>query len=127
MIPRTLLRTALLAPLMVLAALPGHAQTPAATFVVVVSPVEVQRGGKGDWSAVAVGSPLFAGDSVRTGANAFAKLIFVDDVVMDLGATTELAVPSYAAGRGSRRSLIRLAQGGIEVWVGGYSAEGSRF
>jgi hypothetical protein len=109
---RTLLRTVLLAPIAVLAAAPTRAQTPVATFAVVVGTVEVQRGGKGDWSAAAVGSPVFAADSLRAGANAFAKLIFVDDVVLDVGAATELTIESYAAGKGPRRSLLHLSQGG---------------
>lgn len=128
MMPRTLLRTALLAPVLVLAAAPARAQTPVATFAVVVGTVEVQRGGRGDWSASTVGSSVSTADSVRTAPDATAKLVFVDDVVLDVGAATELTIESYSAGRkGPRRSQLHLAQGGMEAWVGGYSAEGARF
>src|SRR5215468_5125208 len=127
MILRIFLRSGLLALLTALPVLPAHAQTPAATFSVVAGTVEVQRAGRGDWQPAAVGSPVFADDSVRTGPNGFAKLVFIDDVVLDLGSTSELVVEQYAAGRGTRRSLLHLTQGAIETWVAGYSAEGSRF
>ncbi len=125
MIPRALVRIALLALTVVAPA--AYGQTPVARFASVAGPVEVQRAGKGEWLAAAVGNPAFTGDAVRTGANAFAKLLFVDDVVVDLGPSTELAIERYASGKGARRSLLRLAQGALEVLVHGYSEEGARF
>lgn len=128
MTARALVRTALLALTAVVAAPAAHAQTPTARFASVAGPVEVQRAGKGEWVTAAVGNPVSAGDAVRVGANAFAKLLFVDDAVVDLGPSTEISIERYAsAGKGPRRSLLHLVQGALEVLVGGYGGESARY
>ena len=105
----------------------GLGQTLVANFAGVTGTVEVQHAGKGEWEAVAIGSPLLASDSVRTGAGAAARLIFVDDAVLTLGPSTEVAIEHYVGSKGPRRSLLRLTQGKIEVLVNGYGGEGSRY
>lgn len=127
MIARLLLRTVLLALLAGVAVPATHAQPQIASIASVAGPVEVQRGGSGDWLAAAIGSPLFVADAVRTGPNAFAKLLFVDDVVVDLGPTTSVTIESYAGTKGPRRSLLQLTQGSLEAWVSGYSSEAARW
>lgn len=126
-IASTVLRTVLLTLLIAVAAAAAYGQAQSASFASVAGPVEVQRGGSGDWLAAAIGSPLFVGDAVRTGANAFAKLLFVDDVVVDLGPATSLTIESYAGSKGPRRSLLQLSQGAIEAFVSGYSPDGARW
>lgn len=125
MTPRALVRTALLA--LTVAAPAANGQTPVARVASVAGSVEVQRAGKGEWLAAAVGSPVFAADAVRSGANAFAKLLFADDGVVDLGPSTELSIERYAGGKGARRSLLRLTQGALEVLVHGYGDESARY
>jgi opacity protein-like surface antigen len=127
MIAHTLFRAALVALLAATAAAAAQAQTQIASLASVAGPVEVQRGGQGDWLAAAIGSPVFVADSVRTGPNAFARLLFADDVVVDLGATTSLTIESYAGAKGPRRSLLQLAQGSIEAFVSGYGSEAARW
>src|SRR5262245_45289013 len=121
--PRTLLRNALLALIAAVAASPARAEVQVASFASVLGSVEVQRSGKGEWLAAAIGSPVFDGDVIRSAANGFGKLLFVDDVVVDLGAATQLSIERYAGAKGPRRSLLRLTQGALEAWVGGYSGE----
>jgi hypothetical protein len=126
MTARALVSTALLAVLAV-AASAASGQTLVATFAGVTGTVEVQHGAKGEWAAVTVGSPFFASDAVRSGAGGAAKLIFVDDAVLNVGPSTEVAVEHYVGGKGTRRSLLRLAQGKIEVLVSGYGGGSARY
>jgi hypothetical protein len=106
---------------------PAPAQMQVATFAGVAGTVEVQRGGRGDWQLAPLGSGVFVSDSVRTGAAAFAKLVFADDVVVDLAPSTELTIEHYAGGKGGQRSLLHLAQGKVEALVSGYGTENARF
>lgn len=123
---RLLLLTAALAA--TLAATAAPAQTQIATFASASGEVEVQRGARGEWQPALVGNPVFAGDSVRTGeGGAAAKLVFVDDSVIDLANSTELTIERYAGAKGPRISLLRLAQGAIEALVAGYSDGGARY
>lgn len=126
MIARTLFRTAVLALTAALFSAPARGQLPVASVASIVGSVEVQRGGKGDWAAAAIGSQLYDADTVRTGSGGFVKLVFVDEVVVDLGSATELTVERSAAKR-PRRSLLRLTQGALEVWIGGASGDGARY
>jgi ferric-dicitrate binding protein FerR (iron transport regulator) len=112
--------TGFLTALAIVAALavPAYGQVPIATLASLAGTVEVQRGGKGEWQAAALGSPVFAEDVVRTGPGAFTKLVFVDEVVVDLGPSSALAVERSGAAKRPRRSLLRLAQGALEAWIG---------
>lgn len=124
---RVPLSPAVLALVAVVAAGAAHAQTLVASFAGAAGTVEVHHGAKGEWEAVAVGSPLFASDGVRTGAAAAAKLVFVDNAVLNLGPSTEVTVEHYGSGKGPRRSLLHLTQGKIEVLVTGYGGENARY
>jgi hypothetical protein len=126
MTARALVSTALLALVAVVASA-AHGQTLVASFAGLTGTVEVQHDAKGEWAAVTVGSPFFASDAVRSGAGAAAKLIFVDDAVLNVGPSTEVAVEHYVGGKGARRSLLRLTQGKIEVLVSGYGGESARY
>jgi hypothetical protein len=113
-------RTAFLTALAVATALaaPAFGQLPIASIASVAGNVEVQRAGKGEWQAVALGGPVFAGDVVRSAAGAFTKLVFVDEVVVDLGASSELTVERTGTARRPGRTVLRLAQGALEAWIG---------
>lgn len=127
MISRRDNRAALLGLLLVPAlAVAAGAQVPVANVASVVGAAEVQRSGKGEWQPVAVGSPVFAADAVRTGPGGFAKLVFVDEAVVDLGASSELLIERSGAKR-ARRSVLRLDQGGIEAWIGGSPEDEGRY
>jgi hypothetical protein len=106
---------------------PAHGQTQVASVASVMGSVEVQRGSAGDWLAAAIGSPVFAGDGVRSGPNSFTTLVFVDDAVVDVGPSTQLKVERYAGAKGPRRSLLRLDSGAIEAFVSGYGDENARW
>lgn len=106
----------------------AQAQTQVATFASATGDVQVQRGARGEWQPALVGNPVFGGDSVRTGEGAgSAKLVFVDDGVVDLAGGTEFAIERYAGAKGPRVSLLRLAQGAIEALVAGYGEAGTRY
>jgi hypothetical protein len=127
MATRALVRIALLAFTAVIGAPAAYPQTQVARFASVAGSVEVQHAGKGDWVAVAVGNPASVGDAVRVGPNAFAKLLFVDEALVDLGPSTEMSIERYASGKAPRRSLLHLNQGALEVLVGGYGGESARY
>jgi hypothetical protein len=126
MIMPTLVRNAILTLGALVLASAAAAQTQVATFASIAGSAEVRRAGKGEWQPAALGSSVFATDAVRTGASGFAKLVFSDDVVVDLGSATELTIQEYAGGR-SKRSLLRLAQGKLEVLVRGYEGDSARY
>jgi hypothetical protein len=128
MIARPLLRVLLLALIVAATAVSSaHGQMQVASVASVMGSVEVQRGGAGDWLAAAIGSPVFAGDAVRSGPNSFTKLLFVDDAVVDFGPSTQLKVERYAGAKGPRRSLLHLDQGAVEAFVSGYGEESARW
>jgi hypothetical protein len=102
----------------VVLAMPAYGQLPAATVASVVGSVEVQRDGQGQFQAVTVGSSIFSSDVVRTGPGAFTKLVFADEVVIDLGPSSELTIERTGGGRRPVRSLLRLSQGALEAWIG---------
>lgn len=102
-------------------------ETSVATVGSIAGGAEVQRGGKGDWQPLAIGHPVLQGDVVRTASPGAAKLIFADDVVIDVGSATVLHVERYPSGRGPRRALLHLDQGTIEALVSGYGGETARF
>lgn len=127
MIGRVLIRIALLGLTAAIAVSAARGQTTVATFAAVAGAVEVRRADKGEWQTVAIGSPLFASDAVRTATGAAAKLTFVDEAVLNVAPSTELTVVHYAAGKGPHRSLLRLTNGKIEALVTGYSGEEARY
>lgn len=128
MISRRDIRATLLGLLLVPAlAVAVGAQVPVANVASVVGTAEVQRSGKGEWQPIALGSPVFAADAVRTGPGGFAKLVFVDEAVVDLGASSELLIERSGAAKRPRRSVLRLDQGGLEAWIGGSPEDEGRY
>lgn len=105
----------------------ASAQRTVGTVASTAGAVEVQRGGKGDWEVVTVGTPVAASDGLRTGPNGLVRVVFEDGAVVSAGAATVLRVERYATGRAPRRSLLRLEQGTLEALVGGPSGEAAQF
>ena len=106
----------------------AHAQTPVANFARVGGSVEVQRGARGEWQPALIGAPLFSGESVRTGADGSALLVFIDDGVLALADATTVRIARYpGGGKGQRTALLDLQQGAVEALVTGYEAEDARF
>lgn len=100
------------------AARPAVGQGSVATLASVIGPVEVQRAGRGEWRPAALGATVASADAVRVGTAGFAKLLFGDDNVVDLGPSTEVIVePEHA--KGAPRTLLRLRHGVVEAFVGG--------
>jgi len=105
----------------------AHGEGLVANVAAAAGSVEVRRGGKGEWQAVSVGSPVYGSDAVRTGTSSAAKLLFIDDAVVSLAPSTELAIVQYATDRSGRRSLVRLADGKIETLTGTVTGKGARY
>jgi len=127
MIGRVVITLAVLATALVAEPFSARGQGQVASVVSVFGTVEVQRGGKGDWQPAPVGTSIFMADAVRTSPAAFAKILFADDAVVDLGPSTQLSIEHYAGSRGGQRSLLRLTQGKLEALVSGYGAEEARY
>jgi len=107
---------------------PADAQTAVASFARVGGIVEVQRGARGEWQAALIGSPVFGGETVRTGPDGSAMLVFTDDGVVVLGSATTLTVERYpGSSKNQRHALFKLTQGTVEAIVTGYKAEDARF
>ena len=96
MIGRVVITLAVLATALVAAPFSARGQGQVASVVSVFGTVEVQRGGKGDWQPAPVGTSIFMADAVRTSPAAFAKLLFADNAVVDLGPSTQLSIEHYA-------------------------------
>ena len=128
MIARVRVRIALSVALAVAALTPAaHAQPSIATFVALVGEVDVQRGGQGDWQAATMVSAVNSGDAIRTGAGAFAELLFTDDSVISLGSASEVSIEWSVSGKGARRVVFHLTHGKLAALASGYGGETARF
>jgi len=85
--------------------------------------VEIQRGR--EWLPALIGNPVFDGETVRSGADSTATLVFADDAVLRLAPATTLRVDEYAAR--TRRALLTLDGGAVEAIVSGFGSAGGRF
>jgi hypothetical protein len=128
MIARARIHIALSLALVIGALAPvAHAQTSVATFVSLVGGVEVQRDGKGEWQPATLGGEVYSADAVRSAAGAFAKLLFTDQSVINLGPASQLSIEWSVSSKGPRRVVFHLAQGAILALASGYGAETARF
>ena len=67
-------------------------------------------------------------DAVRTGAGAFAKLLFADGAVVDLGPSTAAGDRALRRQPGSRSDRCCVStQGKLEALVSGYGSEEARY
>lgn len=115
---QTGLRSALLAGVLALAA-PAGAE-PIGFLAVVEGDVQVQRAGGGGFAAAAVDLDVEIGDTIRTGRDALAKLVLVDDTVLTVDEETELEIDHYVVGSAasSEPSRINLLGGHVRTRVG---------
>jgi hypothetical protein len=105
--------------LLVLCSTPLPAQAPASigTVDALVGDCTVIRFGGSGARALAVGAALYEGDRIRTGAGARLRLAFVDDTVVQLGESTDLALDWFlhAPDANTQNVLLRVSSGIFRV------------
>jgi hypothetical protein len=77
--------------------------------------VFIQRGGQGDWVAVAKNAVVGAGDRIRTADASHALLTFLEGTSSELSELTELTIDELQLAPGTR-VVIRLDLDGGEIW-----------
>lgn len=104
----------------VLTATVSAAQSEVGSVASAVGTLEVQRAKAKTWEAVFVGAPILLGDSLRTAADAGARVVLRDDTVIDLGTATQIKIERLAADaeQQRQRALVRLARGQARVLLG---------
>lgn len=100
----------------------------AGTVASVEGTADVQHDGR--WSAAEIGVPVQVGDAVRTGPDGRVRIVFQDDTVLNVGASSFLVVDRQVfdpEGAGSR-SLMKLLRGRVRALVSEYyQAPGSSY
>jgi hypothetical protein len=79
----------------------AQAATAAGNVVSVMGQVSIQRSGQKELAAK-VGNPLLAGDTVLTGPDSAAKLMMIDQSILDLGPSTAFRIDQFE-GQGEDR------------------------
>jgi hypothetical protein len=99
------------------------AQSEAGTFAGVQGSVEVQHAGV--WRTASIGTAVFVGDHVRTGARSRTTIVLRDDSVLDLAPNTEFSLETQEFDESARhyQSLLHVAAGKIRAWVSAYYRE----
>jgi hypothetical protein len=88
--------------------------------------VEVARGGEETWTALPVGSPVFAGDHLRTREGGILKILFDEESVADVGGdNAEVDIVRYDADPVATepRTLLRIKSGTLVVRRSEFYAE----
>lgn len=118
--PMTGRMTALALLATVLTAATAWAQTEVGSVASAVGTLEVQRAQAKSWQAIFVGAPVLLGDTLRTGADAGARIVLRDDTVIDLGSSTRIKIERLAADADAQRqrALVRLNEGQARVLLG---------
>lgn len=94
----------------------ARAQTGVASIAALQGVVEVQRGKS--WIEVGSGDEIIQGAHLRTGTGSRAKLLFRDDTVLDLGASSDLSIETLDNQSGKRHATLQLNKGRVHAWVG---------
>ena len=81
----------------------------------------------GDWTALAAGDPVMLGDRLRTAAAAKLKILFRDESVLTLAASSEMTVDEQVAGAAPKSSFSLLVGTVRAVVTDAYGASGSHF
>lgn len=86
----------------------------------------VEIGRAGVFQAAAVGSAIASGDTVRTGTPGRARILFVDDSVVNLGDGTTLVIDEtvFNADQGTASTLMHLLGGKVRALVSDYYSAG---
>src|SRR6185295_3404264 len=88
------------------------AQAPAGNVVSVVGQVTVRRPAALEAPAK-VGSPVYAGDTVVTGADSAAKVMTADHSILDLGPSTAFRIEEFEEGPDDRRAATAVDFGRV--------------
>lgn len=81
-----------------------------------------QLGREGDWRAVAISSPVYMGDTIRTGQPGRVSIVFQDDSVLNVGDGSDVVVDEqvFDSESGSYQSTLRLLRGKLRALVSQY-------
>jgi hypothetical protein len=81
-----------------------------------------ELGREGDWRAAAISSPVYMGDTIRTGRPGRVRIVFQDDSVLNVGDGSELVVDAqvFDPKGGSYQSTFRLLRGKLRALVSEY-------
>ena len=106
---RPLLALALATALLVPAAAPAE---PIGFVAAAQGDVQLERVGSGTWQAAQHDASIEIGDTLRTGAAARAKILLVDDTLLQIDEETELRIESWHVGAAAttERSIVRQAR-----------------
>jgi len=82
--------------------------------------VEVQAGGAASFAAAHTDQDVSIGDTIRTGRDASARLVLVDDTIITVDEETELKIDEYVVGPAavSEPSKVELLAGHVRTKVG---------
>lgn len=101
--------------LAVFVAAPAWAVEPVGSAASVFGTVWLQRGGKN--YKLAQGTKLYNGDAVVTSADAYAKLLMVDESLLTVGAKSTFRIERYESNAGGRFASLRLFFGKVRAIV----------
>jgi len=81
-----------------------------------------ELGGDGKWRPVTISSPVYLGDTVRTGQPGRVRIVFQDDSVLNVGDGSEVVVDEqvFDPEGESYRSAFRLLRGKLRALVSEY-------
>jgi len=94
--------------------------TAAGSVVTLEGTVEIGRAGA--FNAAAVGSQIFVADQIRTGTPGRARIVFVDDSVLNIGDGSLLTIDEsvFSPSTGTARFLMHLITGKVRALVSDY-------
>lgn len=86
----------------------------------------VEIGRDGAFTLATIGSAVASGDTIRTGTPGRARILFVDDSVLNLGDATTLLIDEsvYDSSKGAASTLIHLLGGKVRALVSDYYSSG---
>jgi hypothetical protein len=82
--------------------------------------VQIERLGTAAWQAARLDGEIEIGDTLRTGPDANAKILLVDDTLLQIDEETELQIESWHVGSAATRepSIVRQVRGRLRATVG---------
>jgi ferric-dicitrate binding protein FerR (iron transport regulator) len=81
-----------------------------------------ELGSEGNWRSVAISSPVYLGDTLRTGQPGRVRIVFQDDSVLNVGDGSDVIVDEqvFDPEGGSYRTALRLLRGKLRALVSEY-------
>lgn len=85
----------------------------------------VEIGSAGAWNRASVGSPVSSGDTIRTGNPGRARILFLDESVLNLGDASTLLIDEsvFNPDRGTATTLLHLLGGKVRALVSEYYSD----